>query len=98
MLFRWFDAKAANGFGIELAGFFMERMPVGTQKNEKKFAARTSELLSKLSLRLNQFRAANKLNFYTKAQLANSFKWTLKDAGYETGYVDDLTEWLVKQL
>jgi hypothetical protein len=54
--------------------------------------------LSKLSLRSNQFKAANKLNFYTKAKLANSFKWTLKDAGYEAEYVDDLTEWLAKQL
>ncbi len=98
MLFKWFDATVANQFGAELARFFMERMPVGTQKNEKKFAAKTSELLGKLSLRLNQFKVANKLNFYTKAQLANSFKWTLKDAGYETNYVDDLTEWLVKQL
>ncbi|MEI6732677.1 MAG: hypothetical protein WCK94_01840 [Comamonadaceae bacterium] len=98
MLFKWFDATVANQFGAELARFFMERMPVGTQKNEKKFAVKTSELLSKLSLRLNQFKGANKLNFYTKAQLANNFKWTLKDAGYEPNYVDDLTEWLVKQL
>ncbi|MFZ4478324.1 MAG: hypothetical protein ACOYNZ_00375 [Rhodoferax sp.] len=98
MLFRWFDAKAANQFGAELASFFMERMPVDTQKNAKKFAAKTSELLSKLSLRLNQFKSSNKLNFYSKAKLANSFKWALKDAGYDSKYVDDLTEWLVKQL
>ena len=98
MLLKWFDAKAANGFGTELAGFFMERMSVDTQKNEKKFAEKTRELLSKLSLRLNQFKASNKLNFYTKAKLANSFKWMLKDAGYDAKYVDDLTEWLVKQL
>ena len=98
MLFNWFNAKAANEFGSELASFFMTRMPVDTQKSEKKFAAKTSELLSKLSLRSNQFKAANKLNFYTKAKLANSFKWTLKDAGYEAEYVDDLTEWLAKQL
>ena len=98
MLFNWFNAAEANQCGTELARFFRERMPVDTQKNEKEFAAKTSELLSKVSLRLNQFKATNKLNFYAKAQLANSFKWTLKDAGYETKYVDDLTEWLVKQL
>lgn len=98
MLFKWFDAKAANQFGNELAQFFIERMPLDTQKNEKKFAAKTSDLLSKLSLRLSQFKSSSKLNFYTKAQLANSFKWTLKDAGYDAKYIDDLTEWLVKQL
>ncbi len=98
MLFAWFDGKAANEFGTELGQFFIQRMPVDTQKSEKKFATRTSELLNKLTLRLNQFKSTNKLNFYTKAKLANSFKWTLKDAGYESKYVDDLTEWLVKQL
>lgn len=98
MLFRWFDAKAANEFGTELARFFIERMPVDTQKNEKKFALKASGLLSKLSLRVSQFKSSNKLNFYTKAQLANSFKWTLKDAGYDDKYIDDLTEWLVKKL
>jgi len=98
MPFRWFDAKAANEFGTELATFFMARMPVDTQKSEKKFAVKTSELLGKLSLRVNQFKASNRLNFYTKAKLANSFKWSLKDAGYEAKYVDDLTEWLVKQI
>lgn len=98
MLFGWFDAKAATQFGAELARFFMERMPVDTQKGEKKFAVKTSEILKKLSLRLNQFKSANKLNFYSKAKLANSFKWTLKDAGYDPKYIDDMTEWLVKQL
>ena len=98
MLFNWFNAAEANQCGTELARFFMERMPVDTQKNEKKFAAKTSELLGKLSLRLNQFKSSNKLTVYTKAKLANSFKWTLKDAGYDSKYTDDLTEWLVKQL
>ncbi len=98
MLFKWFDAKAANEFGAELARFFIERMPLDTHRDEKKFAVKTSGILGKLSLRLSQFKAANKLNFYTKAQLANNFKWTLKDAGYDAKYIDDLTEWLVKQL
>lgn len=98
MLFGWFDAKAANAFGTELAAFFMARIPLDTHKNEKKFAIRINEVLGKMSLRVNQFKATNKLNIYTKAQLANSFKWTLKDAGYEPKYSDELTEWLVKQL
>ena len=98
MLFNWLNANAANQCGTELARYFMEKMPVDTQKNEKKFDAKTSELLGRLSLRLSQFKSSNRLNFYTKAKLANSFKWTLKDSGYDSKYVDDLTEWLVKQL
>jgi len=99
MLFSWFDARDANQFGIELAGFFMERMPTNTQENERKFAIKTSGILKKLSFRLNQFKASKrKLNFYTKTRLAHTFKWTLKDAGYDSKYVDDLTEWLVEQL
>lgn len=98
MLFGWFDAKAANAFGTELAAFFMARMPLDMKRDEKKFAIKTNEVLGKMSLRVNQFKATNKLNVYTKAQLANSFKWALKDAGYDAKYSDELTEWLVKQL
>ena len=42
MLFNWLNANAANQCGTELARYFMEKMPVDTQKNEKKFAAKTS--------------------------------------------------------
>jgi hypothetical protein len=98
MLFSWFDAAAAKEFGNDLARFYVERVPADSGVNEKKFAAKTKEVLDKMALRVAQFKEANTLNTYKKAQLGNAFKWTLRDAGYDTAYIDRLTSWLVTRL
>ena len=98
MLFKWFDAGAAKEFGAALAQFYVERIPVDSAVNEKKFAAKTKDVLDKMALRVAQFKEANRLNTYKKAQLGNAFKWTLREAGYESAYVDRLTEWLVARI
>jgi hypothetical protein len=98
MLFSWFDAAAAKDFGADLARFYVERIPAGSAVNEKKFAAKTKEVLDKMALRVAQFKEANTLNTYKKAQLGNAFKWTLRDAGYDSAYIDRLTSWLVTRL
>jgi hypothetical protein len=38
------------------------------------------------------------MNMFKKAKLGNAFKWFLRDAGYDTEYVDGLTEWLMERL
>jgi len=98
MLLGWFNAKDAHQFGGELARFFIERMPLDDQRKDKKFAAKAQRLLSKIDLDVQRFKATHKLNIYTRAKLGNTFKWTLKDAGYDATYVDELTAWLVKRL
>lgn len=98
MLFAWFNAKDAHQFGGELAQFFILKMPLDTPPKDKKFALKTQRALDQMALRARQFQVTHKLNIYTRAKLANHFKWTLKDAGYESTYVDELTEWLVKRL
>ncbi|WP_394787329.1 hypothetical protein [Rhodoferax sp.] len=98
MLFGWFNAKEAHQFGAELAHFFILKMPLDTQRKDKKFAVKTQATLDKIDQRVRQFQVTHKLNLYTRAKLANNFKWTLKDAGYDMAYVEQLTEWLVKRL
>lgn len=39
----------------------------------------------------HEFASTNKLNFYTKARLANRFKWVLIEAGYPREFVDDIS-------
>ena len=95
MLFDWFNATAAKEFGTGLAQFYIERIPVDSAVNDKKFAAKTKGVLDKMALRVTQFKAANRLNTYKKAQLGNAFKWTLREAGYDSAYIDRLTAWLV---
>ncbi len=94
-MFSWFNASEEKKFGTSLARFFIERTPLGFDKSSKVFAKKQEELLEKMTQQVIQFRAQHKLNVYKKAQLGNSFKWTLKDAGYDPEYVDQLTSWLL---
>jgi hypothetical protein len=98
MALNWFNAKEEKAFGESLAKYFMERTPTGTDKSGKFVAKKQEELLNKMTQQLAQFKAQRKLNIYKRAQLGNSFKWTLRDAGFDTGYVDQLTSWLMLRL
>jgi hypothetical protein len=85
-------------FGVELAQFFATKMPLDTPRKDKKVAQKTQAALDTIALRVQQFQRNHPLNLYTRAKLATRFKWTLKDAGYDAAYVEQLTEWLVKRL
>lgn len=96
MILGWFDARAAKAFGAELARFYADKIPLEAQVNEKKFASSTDAALKGLSSRVRDFRAGRKkLGLYQKAQLGNAFRWALRDAGYDTQYVERLTVWLM---
>ncbi len=41
------------------------------------------------------FRKEHKLGIYKKARLANTFRWELKNRGYDDGFVEMITEKLV---
>lgn len=95
VMLSWFDAREAKKFGEGLAAFFIERSPIeASKKDAKTFARKRAEVLDKMAQQVLQFRATHKLNIYKKAQLGNAFKWALRDAGYDSDYVDELTNWL----
>jgi len=98
MVFNWFDATKAKEFGESLAHFFVEQVPRNDQIKEKKFAFKTQRVLEKMQLQILRFKLENKMNTYKKAQLGNSFKWALKDAGFAPAYIEKLTEWLMLQI
>jgi hypothetical protein len=95
MLFSWFDAKAAKEFGAAMAQFFIERMPLSAGMTEKQFASKAKFVLEKMNTQVLNFKQQNKLNTYKTAQMGNTFKWALKDAGYDEAYVDQLTTWFI---
>ena len=70
MILSWLDARAATEFGTSLAAFFVQRVPVDAKMSEKKFAAKAQEVLTKMALQVDRFKAQNKLNTYKKAKLA----------------------------
>ena len=97
-MFGWFDAKEAKQFATTLAAFYVAQVPVKSTLGEKKFAAKTQSTLRALDGKIAAFKTAHPLNGYKKAQLGNTFKWALKDAGYDANYIDKLTDWLVTRL
>ena len=97
-LLDWFDAKPAKAFGSKLAETFALSMPLEANLPDRKFSHKAEAALKKMNRMVGEFKGANKLNVYKKAQLGNSFKWALKDARYEQVYIDRLTEWLVERL
>ncbi len=41
------------------------------------------------------FRKEHKLGIYKKARLANTFRWEMKERGYDAGFIEAITEKLV---
>ncbi len=97
-MFGWFNAREAKSFGTVLAQYFIAQVPVSVALGERKFAAKTQSTLRSIDAKIVAFKAAHSLNGYRKAQLGNTFKWALKDAGYDAAYVDNLTEWVLTRL
>jgi hypothetical protein len=97
MVFGWFDAKAAQAFGTELAKTFMGRVPLNAELKDHKFEARAKSAIAQMERAVTAFRKEHALNMFQKAQLGNAFKWALRDAGYPQETVDKLTDLLMLQ-
>lgn len=57
----------------------------------KNLERRVDELFEKATA----FRKEHKLGIYKKARLANTFRWEMKERGYDTAYIESVTEKLV---
>ncbi|MDH5329281.1 MAG: hypothetical protein OEW27_04985 [Aquincola sp.] len=97
MVFEWFDAKAAEAFGTELAKSFMARVPLNAELSERKFESKARSAIAQLDRTVTAFRTDHRLNMFQKAKVGNAFKWALRDAGYPARTVDQLTDLLMLQ-
>ena len=98
-MFDWFNTKEEEKFAYLLAETLIDRMdltslPSGNRLQGKKHDAMLHNLLQQVNI----FKLEHKLNIYKKAQLGNAFKWALKDKGYDTDYVNQLTNWIMLKL
>ena len=94
MLLAWFDVSEARNFGKTLADFYIEKIPPNST-DQKKIAKKEQDVISKMLQQITQFKLKHKLNIYKKAQLGNTFKWELKNAGYNSAFIDALTTQLM---
>lgn len=96
MIWNWFAASEAKKFGVSLAHFYIEKIPLDDAGKKSKQALKRKDVLKKMFQKMTQFNHEHKLNIYKKAKLGNAFKWTLTDAGYDPAYVDELTTELMQ--
>jgi hypothetical protein len=97
-MFSWLSAKQSEKFGSELAAMLVELMPNDATLNESKRLSKSNYAKDKMQKRITQFKQEEILNFYKIAKLLNTFKWALKDAGYDESFTDDFTKWILISL
>jgi hypothetical protein len=98
MAIGWFDAKEAQDFGLLLASFYIERVPLEASGKKEKTQAKKKEVINKLFQQIERNKPGLKLNIYKKAKLGNSFQWALKEAGYDLDFVNTLTKEILLRL
>jgi len=97
-MFSWFNAKAAKQFGNELAKMVMQQLPLDNKLNARKLESKREFIIKKMISEIANFRQREKLNFYKTAQIGNTFRWSLKEAGYDNEFIETLTGFLVTHL
>lgn len=97
-MFKWFNAKKSKNFGVELATLVKEHAINDGKLNESKRLSKINYAKEKMQKRIQQFKQEEVLNFYKIAALLNTFKWELKDAGYEEGMTNALASWVLISL
>ena len=90
-MLKWFDTTEVDGFADSIVKLFMKRFPpTEFHTPGKRQEERFRKVHGALARELQDFRKTHKLNIYTKARLANRFKWELKEAGYPDAFIDEL--------
>ena len=105
MLLKLLDTREAAEVGVALADNFISRTapsrPAGARRGPIPPPPQgrvLQRVLEKFLLHVDREARPLRLNILRKARLANSFKWRLREKGFEQRLVDELTEALVLRL
>jgi hypothetical protein len=92
MIFTWFDSEGVDALAAGMARDLTKRVPPASVDAQGKKAESKQKKTHDMVLRqAHEFARQHKLNLYTKARLANRFKWALLEAGYPKAFVDTMT-------
>lgn len=97
-MFNWFSVSKSKNFGLELAKLVKEHALNDSMLNESKRLSKVNYAKEKMKKRIQQFKLDEVLNFYKIATLLNTFKWELKDAGYDEAMTNALASWVLISL
>ncbi len=93
-MFIWLSTKKSVAMGQELANIVMEFVPNDPALGESKRASKANYAKERMQKRIRQFKQEEVLNFLKTAKLLNTFKWALKDSGYDKKFIDGMVSWV----
>ena len=95
MLFSWFETKKSVDFANDLAVEFQKRIsPDDLANPTTSIESRLRGAKDLMMSRTQVFAERNSLNLLSRARLANTLQWKLK----EFGYADDMVQTLVREV
>ena len=97
-MFSWLSSKRSVKFAEDLATALMEMVPNDNTLSDAKRLSKSNYAKEKLVKRIQAFKQEEILNFYKTAKLLNTFKWALKDAGYDEAFIDGFAAWVFVKL
>ena len=97
MVLGWFDTRAVVAFANATAREIQTALPP-TEESRRVRADKRMKRLERVINKTKAFGKENKLNFYKRAQLANTLKWSLKEAGYPDEFIRDLVGLVIVSL
>ena len=100
MIFKLFSPSKVDEFAKSLAQDIAKRYPPAIANNPEQMVSqkRLTTILEEAFTRAYQFNRENRLGMYRKAKLGNTFKWELKEMGYEEKFIETATEGLIVYL
>ena len=100
MVFKIFGSSKVDEFAKSLAQDIGKRYPPAIANNPEQMISqkRLATILEDAFVQAHRFNAENGLGVFRKAKLGNTFKWELKEMGYDEKFVDMATEGLVVYL
>lgn len=94
-MFQWFDTRAVKAFGNALADQVIALQQTTKKIDKKRPDNRKDLIVRRISEQVTELKRTERMNIYKLAQLANVFKWRLKEAGLDDDYVESLTTLLL---
>jgi hypothetical protein len=100
MILKLFGPSKVDLFAKSLAQDIAKRYPPAIANNPEQMVSqkRLTTILEDTFNRAQQFNQENRLGMFKKAKLGNTFKWELKEMGYDEKFIDMATEGLIVYL
>lgn len=95
-----FSRVSIDEFAKSLAGDIAKRYPpaLDQQPGKRPSVNRLTRIVEDVCEKAVQFRQENRLGWYGKAKLGNTFRWELSNLGYQKDFVDFATEAVIVHL